>query len=71
MTFRQLNEILEPQRFWRTDSCGGKFRYFMEYQYHSEAKDLCSVCSLAYLQACKVKKCPLVLVEIVPEANKG
>ncbi|MEG3113162.1 MULTISPECIES: hypothetical protein [Pantoea] len=63
LTFMQLDEILEPQRFWRTDSCGGRFRYFMEYEYES-MRDLCSVCSLAYSQACKVKKCPLILVEV-------
>ncbi|CCG86523.1 hypothetical protein [Erwinia piriflorinigrans] len=71
LTFRQLNEIFEPQHFCRTDSCGGRFRYFMEYQYETEAKDLCSVCCLAYSQACKVKKCPLVLVEIVDEAENN
>ena|GEM_PF-256430 len=65
LTFRQLDEILEPQRFWRTDSAGGQFRYFMEYEYQSDVRDLCSVCSLAYSQACKVRKCPLILVEVM------
>ena len=65
LTFRQLDEILEPQRFWRTDSAGGQFRYFMEYEYQSDVRDLCSVCSLAYNQACKVRKCPLILVEVM------
>ena len=35
----------------------------MEYEYQSEVSGLCDVCELAYSQACKVKKCPLVLVE--------
>jgi len=65
LTFRQLDELLEPQRFWRTASGGGKFRYYMEYEYESEVRDLCAVCALAYSQACKVKRCPLVLVEEV------
>lgn len=62
LTFRQLDEILEQQRFWRTDARSGAFPYFMEYTYESEVCDLCEVCKLAYSQACKVKKCPLVLV---------
>ncbi|WP_380178056.1 hypothetical protein [Kalamiella sp. sgz302252] len=62
LTFRQLDEILEQQRFWRTTSRSSTFRYFMEYEYESEMRDLCEVCELAYSQACKVKKCPLVLV---------
>ncbi len=41
------------------------FRYFMEYEYQSDVRDLCSVCSLAYSQACKVRKCPLILVEVM------
>ncbi|WP_128598949.1 hypothetical protein [Pantoea rodasii] len=63
LTFRQLDELLRPLRFWRINSCGGKFRYYMEYEYQSEVSGLCDVCELAYSQACKVKKCPLVLVE--------
>ena len=62
LTFRQLDEILEQQRFWRTASRSATFRYFMEYEYVSEVRDLCEVCELAYSQACKVKKCPLVMV---------
>ena len=38
---------------------------FMEYEYQSDVRDLCSVCSLAYSQACKVRKCPLILVEVM------
>ncbi|MCZ4058263.1 hypothetical protein O3W44_02845 [Pantoea sp. LMR881] len=63
LTFRQLDEILEPQRFWRTEPHDGKFRYYMEYEYESDVRDLCEVCELAYSQACKVRKCPLILVE--------
>lgn len=63
LTFRQLDEILEPQRFWRSDTRSGTFRYFMEYEYESEVRDICEVCELAYSQACKVKKCPLILVQ--------
>ncbi|EIB96413.1 hypothetical protein S7A_20154 [Pantoea sp. Sc1] len=37
----------------------------MEYEYQSDVRDLCSVCSLAYTQACKVRKCPLILVEVM------
>ncbi len=62
LTFRQLDEILEQQRFWRTGSRSGEFRYFMEYKYESELRNLCEVCELVYSQACKVKRCPLVLV---------
>lgn len=69
LTFRQLDELLEPQRFWRTASGGGKFRYYMEYEYESEVRDLCAVCALAYSQACKVKRCPLVLVEEVSASS--
>ncbi|MBP2199585.1 hypothetical protein [Pantoea cypripedii] len=68
LTFRQLDEILEPQRFWRTEPDSGRFRYFTEYEYQSEVRDLCSVCSLAYSQACRVKRCPLILVEVIAEA---
>ncbi|WP_071883930.1 hypothetical protein [Pantoea sp. At-9b] len=67
LTFRQLDEILEPQRFWRTEPERGQFRYFTEYEYQSEERDLCAVCSLAYSQACRVRKCPLILVEVMPE----
>lgn len=63
LTFRQLDEVLEPQRFWRTQSCDGNFRYYMEYEYESDIRDLCDVCELAYSQACKVRKCPLILVQ--------
>jgi len=41
----------------------------MEYQYETETPDLCSVCSLAYSQACKVRKCPLVLVEVIEKGD--
>ncbi|WP_312047139.1 hypothetical protein [Erwinia sp.] len=64
LTFRQLDEILEQQRFWRTGSRSATFRYFMEYEYESEVRDLCEVCELAYSQACKVKKRPLVMVVV-------
>ncbi|WP_234472931.1 hypothetical protein [Erwinia sp. S63] len=63
LTFRLLDEILEPQRFWRITASDGQFRYHMEYEYEAEGRDLCAVCSLAYSQACRVNKCPLVLVE--------
>ncbi|MDZ7278331.1 hypothetical protein [Pantoea eucrina] len=63
LTFRQLDELLEPQRFWRKSTSDGKFRYYTEYEYESEVRDLCEVCHLAYSQACKVRKCPLILVE--------
>lgn len=63
LTFRQLDEILEPQRFCRSRVGGSQFRYYMEYEYETEVRDLCAVCSLAYSQACRVNKCPLVLVE--------
>jgi len=63
LTFRQLDEILEPHRFLRTHDGSGQFRYYTEYEYETEARDICEVCSLAYSQACRVKKCPLVLVE--------
>ncbi|MDI3438333.1 hypothetical protein QLG07_02525, partial [Erwinia sp. V90_4] len=59
----QLDEVLEPLRFWRTDTNEGKFRYYMEYEYQTELRSLCEVCELAYSQACKVRKCPLILVE--------
>lgn len=63
LTFRQLDEVLEPLRFWRTESRSGNFRYYMEYEYQSEVRSLCDICELAYSQACKVRKCPLILVE--------
>ena len=63
LTFRQLDEIFAPQDIVRSAKRGGTFRYFMDYHYESEEKDVCSVCELAYSHACRVKKCPLVLVE--------
>ncbi|QKJ87744.1 hypothetical protein PMPD1_2807 [Paramixta manurensis] len=64
LTFMQLDELLEPQRFSRLSSYGAAFRCYIEYEYESEVRDLCSVCSLAYSSACRVKKCPLILVEV-------
>lgn len=68
LTFRQLDELLEPQRFWRTATHTSRFRYYMEYEYESDVRDLCAVCALAYSQACRVRRCPLVLVEEVSAA---
>ena len=62
LTFRELDVILAEASFRAAQSQRAGVRYFTEYEYESEG-DLCSVCALAYSHACKVKKCPLVLVE--------
>lgn len=64
LTFLQLDELLEPRRFCRLSSYGEKFRCYIEYEYQSEVHDYCTVCQLALTQACKVKRNPLVLVEV-------
>ena len=64
LPFLQLDELLEPRRFCRLSSYGEKFRCYIEYEYQSEVHDYCSVCQLARDQACRVKRNPLVLVEI-------
>ena len=71
LTFRQLDEIFAPQNIVRCARRGGNFRYFMDYHYQSEERDLCSVCELAYSHACRVKKCPLVLVEELPTSPES
>ena len=63
LTFRELDMILAEASFRAAQSQRAGVRYFTEYEYESEG-DLCSVCALAYSHACKVKKCPLVLVEM-------
>lgn len=63
LTFRELDVILAEASFRAAQSQRAGVRYFTEYEYESEG-DLCSVCALAYSHACKVKKCPLVLVEM-------
>ena len=64
LTFLQLDELLEPRRFCRLSSYGEKFRCFIDYEYKTETKDLCAVCSIARQAACEVKNNALVLVEI-------
>lgn len=71
LTFRQLNEVLVEEAFRLSQPEKHGFRYFTEYEYETETGDLCSVCSLAYSRACRVKKCPLVLVEIKPAEQNG
>lgn len=66
LTFRQLDEVMAMSQFSRKEKANGLFRYCVEYEISTEQGDLCSVCSLAYAQACTVRKCPLVLVEEVP-----
>ena len=63
LTFRELDTVLSEASFRATACQRAGVRYFTEYEYESEG-DYCSVCALAYTQACKVKKCPLVLVEM-------
>lgn len=63
LTFRELDAILAEASFRAAQSQRAGVRYFTEYEYESEG-DLCSVCALAYSHACKVRKCPLVLVEM-------
>lgn len=63
LTFRELDGVLAEVSFRAASSQRAGVRYFMEYEYESES-DLCAVCALAYSHACKVRKCPLVLVEM-------
>lgn len=63
LTLRQLDDHLAEHRFCKTRERNATFRYFLEYEYHAPDADYCTVCSLAYNEACKVRKCPLVLVE--------
>lgn len=57
------------QQFTRISEKEGQLRYCLAYEYASEPHDLCQVCLLAYTQACKVKRCPLVLVEDISSAR--
>lgn len=63
LTFKELDNVLSEASFRATACQRAGVRYFTEYEYESEG-DFCSVCALAYDRACKVRKCPLVLVEM-------